>query len=135
MATEGSCFCGNLKISYTGDPALVGLCHCVDCRKISGSTHSFNVVVPAEAFKSTGPTKAIAKTADSGATITSYFCPDCGTTVWRETPTFGNNLVIKAGVLNDPKLHDSSKPVAELFASKRVAWQPAIEGAGQKEAM
>jgi hypothetical protein len=102
---------------------------------MSGSTHSFNNVVPGEAFTSSGSPKEFAKVADSGATITSFFCGDCGTTLWRESPSFGTSKVIKAGIMDDLNLQNASKPVAELFAPERAAWQPAMGGAAQKDAM
>ena len=51
------------------------LCHCADCRKMSGSIYSANVIIPDDGFKITsGKPKTISKKADSGNTITSYFC-------------------------------------------------------------
>jgi hypothetical protein len=48
------------------------LCHCADCRKISGGNYSNNIVVPSENFKVvSGTPKRISKTADSGKEITS----------------------------------------------------------------
>ena len=60
------------------------LCHCVDCRKITGSTYSTNLVVGGEGFTSSGNPKTFTKTADSGQPITSFFCGNCGSTLWRE---------------------------------------------------
>lgn len=55
------------------------LCHCSDCRKISGGNYSNNIVVPSQQFKLvSGAPKEITKTADSGKPITSCFCGDCG---------------------------------------------------------
>ena len=38
-------------MSYSGEPNAHVLCHCLDCRKISGSTYSNNIVVPEDNFK------------------------------------------------------------------------------------
>jgi hypothetical protein len=92
----GSCFCGNIKVEYSGEPVMTvcacqaalrvslywplyclltlaqALCHCSDCRKISGGNYSNNIVVPSENFKIlSGNPKQISKTADSGKEITS----------------------------------------------------------------
>ncbi|KAK5214856.1 hypothetical protein LTR47_012069, partial [Exophiala xenobiotica] len=86
----GSCFCDGVKIEYSGEPAMTALCHCADCRHISGGLYSHNIVVPSENFKVTkGTPRTISKTADSGKQITSCFCPDCGTTLFRYGDTFG----------------------------------------------
>ncbi|KAK5171664.1 hypothetical protein LTR04_000029 [Oleoguttula sp. CCFEE 6159] len=121
---SGSCFCGNVKISYSGEPA------------ISGSTYSTNILVPEDGFEVTsGSPKKFAKTADSKNTITSYFCGDCGSTLFRDGPTFPGMKVIKVGVIDDVKAMDEAKPGVELYAPTRVAWVPEIQGADQKDGM
>lgn len=115
---------------------LKALCHCLDCRKITGSAFSTNIIVDAEGFKVTkGTPKTFAKTADSGKTVTSYFCGDCGTTLWRETETYGNTKIIKAGTLDDDDVAlDNAKPVVELFVKHRVSWVPTVSGTEEKQA-
>lgn len=44
-------------------------------------------------------------------------------------------MVLKAGVLDDPKHPSENTPKAELFVPHRVAWIPAIDGAAQVDAM
>lgn len=62
------------------------LCHCTDCKKVSGSMFSTNLFVHSDAVKlESGNPKAFRKNADSGNVIVSFFCTDCGTTLWRET--------------------------------------------------
>lgn len=54
-----------------------------------------------------GSPKTISKTADSGKEITSEFCGDCGTTLFRWGDAFGGKdgmRIIKAGILDDGKL-------------------------------
>lgn len=122
---DGGCFCGATRIRYTGDIQAKALCHCTDCRKvrslpfysmlyttlnlsnncrkITGSTYSTNIIVPGDGFSVTaGKPKTISKKADSGSQITSHFCGDCGSTLFRDGPTFGDGKVIKVGVMDDP---------------------------------
>jgi len=135
----GSCFCGNIKIEYTGEPEMTALCHCTDCRKISGGNYSNNFIVASQNFKVTaGTPKTISKTADSGKEITSHFCGDCGTTLFRHGDTFGGidgMRIIKAGVLDDVDILHSTKPGAELFAPERIKWVSQMDEAGQLDAM
>ncbi|KAH7062560.1 Mss4-like protein [Macrophomina phaseolina] len=131
MAT-GSCFCGNIKISISGEPSLKATCHCLDCRKISGSTYSTNLVVPEDGFKLLqGTPKSISKTGDSGNTITSHFCGDCGTTLYRDGGIFPGSKIIKAGVLDDLDALNKAKPTTELYVKRRVEWVPEMPGAQQ----
>ncbi|OTB00915.1 hypothetical protein M426DRAFT_323907 [Hypoxylon sp. CI-4A] len=122
MAKQGSCFCGNVRISYEGEPVRKVLCHCLDCRKITGSTFSTNILVPGEGFTVTGTPKSISKIGDSGNQITSHFCGDCGSTLWRDGPSFGTNKVVKAGVLDDYNALNEAKPLGELFGHHKVEW-------------
>jgi hypothetical protein len=138
-------------------PLLQALCHCADCRKISGGNYSNNIVVPSENFKVlSGTPKQISKIADSGKEITSkfireapqvsrliarpfsgHFCSDCGTTLFRHGDSFGgiNGMrIIKAGILDDVNIINNTKPGAELFAPKRINWVTPLDGA-QLDAM
>ncbi|KAI3317751.1 Mss4-like protein [Xylariaceae sp. AK1471] len=133
---EGSCFCGKVRYSYEGEPVAKVLCHCTDCRKITGSTYSTNIIVSGAGFKIvTGTPKTISKTADSGREITSHFCGDCGSTLFRDGASFGDSKVIKVGTLDDADALDKAKPAVELFAAERVGWVGEITGAAQKTTM
>jgi hypothetical protein len=112
------------------------LCHCNDCKKITGSTYSTNFIVPGEGFSTSGNLKSIGKKgADTGNTVTSHFCPECGTTLFRDGATFGENKVVKVGVLDDTSLLNNAKPGVELYTPLRPQWVAAISGAGQKKNM
>lgn len=82
-----------------------------------------------------GKPKEISKKADTGKTITSHFCPDCGTTLFRTGESFLGAVIIKAGVLDDPNFQSGNVPEIELFAPQRVAWIPPIQGAAQLDGM
>jgi len=119
-------------MSYSGEPNAHVLCHCLDCRKISGSSYSNNVIVPEDNFKLvSGTPKTISKVADTGKNITSHFCGDCGTTLYRTGESFPNAVIIKAGVLDDSEWPNENVPKGELFAGERVKWTSAIDGAAQ----
>ncbi|KAJ9642248.1 hypothetical protein, variant [Exophiala oligosperma] len=135
----GSCFCKGINLEYTGEPAMTALCHCNDCRHISGGLYSHNIVVPSEQVKITkGAPKEISTTANSGKRMTNCFCPDCGTTLFRYGDTFGGRdglLVLKAGIMDDADVINNTKPGAELFAPRRIDWVEGIGGAAQVEEM
>jgi hypothetical protein len=99
--------------------------------QISGGAYSINVVVPEDGFEiKSGKPKSISKTADSGKGITSHFCGDCGTTLFRDGQNFAGMKIIKAGVLDDPSSLDSiAKPAVELFSNHRVGWIAKVDGA------
>ncbi|KAL1746747.1 Mss4-like protein [Schizophyllum fasciatum] len=135
MSNTGSCLCGALRYSFTGEPSAKGLCHCKDCRKISGSAFSMNAMFPADAVTLTaGAPKTYTVAGGSGKPITSFFCGECGSTVWRETPVFAGLRIVKAGTLDDPEaLERVAKPVVEMFAANRVGWMPVIKETDQRK--
>lgn len=141
-------------MSLTGEPNAKALCHCLDCRRISGATFSNNLIVPEDNFKlesgtwgppfsklykyltiSTGKPKEISKTADSGNKITSHFCPDCGTTLFRTGDSFPGAVVVKAGILDDTDFPNNNVPGAELYVGHRVQWNKEVDGAAQLPGM
>ena len=42
---EGGCLCGQVRYGFTGDPLLVGVCHCRNCQKQSGAPFSLVVSI------------------------------------------------------------------------------------------
>lgn len=102
---------------------------------MSGSAYSVNNVVSEEGFKVTGSPKVFTKTADSDKEIHSYFCGDCGSTLYRDGGAFPGMKVVKVGVMDGGNDLDEAKPVAELYGPSRPSWLPAISGADQKQGM
>ncbi|KAK7179984.1 hypothetical protein DPSP01_009848 [Paraphaeosphaeria sporulosa] len=136
MAQQGGCMCGNIRYSVEGEPVSKALCHCADCRKITGSTYSTNAIFPSKQFNLTrGTPKQHSKTADTGNKITSHFCGDCGSTLFRETSAFEGAKIVKIGTLDDANALSDLKPGVELFAKNRIPWVEAVAGAQQKDAM
>jgi hypothetical protein len=91
--------------------------------------------VPEDGFKLTsGTPKTISKTADGGNKITSHFCGDCGSTLYRDGASFPGLKIVKAGTVDGDVLTEA-KPGVELFASHRIGWVPEMDGAAQKNTM
>ncbi|PQE12884.1 hypothetical protein CJF30_00002763 [Rutstroemia sp. NJR-2017a BBW] len=133
---SGGCFCDKVRVNFSGEPAAHLLCHCLDCRKITGATYSNNILLPEEQFNlESGKPKTIAKKADSGNEITSHFCGDCGTTLYRTGDSFPGKVILKAGVLDDINWASEHVPKGELFVSERVKWMPAVSDADQMQGM
>ena len=82
-----------------------------------------------------GTPKTISKVADTGKNITSHFCGDCGTTLFRTGESFPGAVIIKAGVLDDAEWPSENVPKGELFAPERLSWLPELKGAPQMKAM
>jgi hypothetical protein len=85
---KGSCFCGAVELTVTGDPAAMGYCHCTSCRSWSAG--------PVSAFTLWSPASIkITKGADSIGTYNKTpvsfrkWCTKCGGHVMTDHPPFG----------------------------------------------
>jgi hypothetical protein len=87
------------------------------------------------AYTRTGTPKKISKVADTGKNITSHFCPDCGTTLFRTGESFPGKHLIKVGIFDDPEWPNKHIPTGELFVPERLAWLLPIKDAVQMDAM
>jgi len=92
MATNdqhsGSCFCGAVKFTVSGDPAGIGYCHCQSCRHWSaGPVNAFSLWPPS-ALK---VTQGADKIGTYNKTPISYrkWCTQCGGHLFTDHPTMG----------------------------------------------
>ena len=98
-----SCRCGQLKATVTGEPVRVSVCHCLDCKKRSGSAFAVQARWPAELVSIDGKSKTWVNIADSGNRIAFHFCPECGSDVHYEiSGKFDGLIAIPLGAFDDP---------------------------------
>jgi hypothetical protein len=85
---EGSCFCGAVEFTVTGDPAAMGYCHCESCRHWSaGPVNAFTLWKP-EAVKITKGANNIG-TYNKTPGSSRKWCKTCGGHVFTEHPGLG----------------------------------------------
>ena len=106
---EGGCLCGNVRIVASGEPYRVGLCHCLDCRKHTGSLFHASAIFPAEAVTVSGAAREYAG---------RWFCPRCGSSVFGRS---GDEIEVSLGALDSP---DRFVPTYELWSVRREDWLP-----------
>lgn len=70
---KGSCACGTIHFSTEARPEGASICHCSQCRKMSGHAWASSHV-PRDSLQIEGPVKwvALSKQAERG------ICPECG---------------------------------------------------------
>ena len=113
----GGCLCGQLRITATGQPYRVGLCHCLDCRKYHGSLFHASAMFPENAVTITGESRTYAGRS---------FCPTCGSSVFAIS---GDEVEVNLGCLDAA---DQLTPTYELWTIRREAWLPAFPLKGYK---
>ena len=98
-----SCRCGQLRATVTGEPVRVSVCHCLNCKKRSGSAFAVQARWPADQVTIEGRSKSFEKVADSGNRATFHFCPECGSDVHYDiNGKFDGQVAIPLGAFDDP---------------------------------
>ena len=115
----GSCLCGAVHYAATAAPVLVGVCHCRDCQKFTGSAFGFLVGVPHHAFELRGTVKSYSKPADSGRLIVRRFCLECGSSIAEEPGSRPDLVILNGGTLDDP---DSLTPAMQIYCDRELSW-------------
>jgi hypothetical protein len=115
----GGCLCGKVRYNASGDPAFVGICHCRDCQKFTGSAFAVVVGVPKPAFSLQGKVTTYSKTGDTGKTIERQFCPECGSSIADEASALAGVVMISSGTLDDPSW---VKPAMQIYCDSAQPW-------------
>jgi hypothetical protein len=103
MPLTGGCQCGAIRYELRGEPVALYVCHCTECRKQSASAFGISVIARSEDFVlKQGEALSWTRTADSGRTLTCYFCPACGSRVWHGERHPGDTISVKGGSLDEP---------------------------------
>ncbi|KAH7407392.1 DUF636 domain protein [Cadophora sp. MPI-SDFR-AT-0126] len=137
---NGSCLCGEVKYTFSGEPVMQAICHCVTCHKVSGSAYTTNVLVPSTSFTFTSGSsnmRSFSLPHASGMTITIHFCEKCGTKIYKEgtLDAFKGLFIVQAGTLDNGGGMglDDVDVKAELWVKERAKWLSATEGLGQMQ--
>ena len=84
MKIEGGCLCGKVRYSADAEPAFVGVCHCKNCQKGTGTAFAIVVAVQKPALNVQGTLQTFTDRGDSGKTTYRRFCPECGSALFDE---------------------------------------------------
>lgn len=99
---EGGCLCGAVRYRVLAAPLAVYNCHCRDCQRASGATHTMSMPISRDRVElMAGELVTYEKPADSGRVVRMRGCPRCGVRVWNEPPA-GDIVILKPGTLDDP---------------------------------
>ena len=109
----GGCACGQLTFAARGRPKRVGLCHCMTCRKTSGSAFNAYVRFPVDRVTISGEFKSWSATPDSKR----CFCPRCGSQVFDRDAE--DEIELKLGAFDRTNLF---RPTYEAWAKRRESW-------------
>lgn len=120
MVHTASCRCGQLTAECSGEPVRVSVCHCLDCKKRSGSAFAVQARWPAEQVRIEGKSKSWLHTADSGNRVSFHFCPECGSDVHYEIDgKFDGLIAIPLGAFDNPYF---AEPGYSVWEERKHDW-------------
>jgi hypothetical protein len=109
-----------LKATATGEPVRLSVCHCLNCKKRSGSAFAVQARWPADQVTIEGQSKTHVMVADSGNSATFHFCPDCGSDVYYENSgKFDGLIAIPLGAFDDPNF---GSPEYSVWEQRKQDW-------------
>jgi hypothetical protein len=121
----GRCLCGQIQYSANMDPTFVGVCHCKNCQRQTGTAFSVLVGVPKLAMSIQGKIKIFHDTGGSGQAVERNFCPECGSPIFTEAAVMPDVIFIKAGTLDDTSWLD---PKMHIYCDSKLQWSPIPDG-------
>lgn len=116
---SGGCQCGAVRYECGEGPIAAGHCQCTNCQKFTGTGHASNMMLPKDAFSVSGQVTRYEYTADSGNTMTRFFCTTCGSPVYGTGSGNPAAVMIRAGGLDDASIFEAN---FALFSDSALSW-------------
>jgi hypothetical protein len=102
----------------------VSVCHCLNCKKRSGSAFAVQARWPKAQVTIEGRSKTFVVVADSGNRATFHFCPECGSDVYYEIDgkfddKFDDLIAVPLGAFDDPFF---LQPAFSVWENRKHNW-------------
>lgn len=127
-ATQGSCLCGDVTFTVTGQPARWLQCHCSRCRRARSAAHGSNAFYPLSQFSwRTGRESVQNFRPPDAQRFATSFCIRCGggAPVERENVPF---VLVPAALFDaDP----GTLPEAHIHVASKASWYPITDALPQ----
>ena len=122
---EGGCLCGSVRYRVTGDPTWVGVCHCKQCQRWTGTAFFMAAYFLDTHVEVTGALKQYHYNSDESARWNRIeFCETCGTTITMTGATTPGERAITGGTFDDPDWLDFKKHIWTESAHHSVVIPP-----------
>ncbi|MEW7849014.1 GFA family protein [Massilia aurea] len=125
MTLSGGCFCGAVRFETDGAPFNSTLCHCADCRRVSGAPAVAWFSVPTNTLRWLAGQMQVRR---SSPQAVRGFCAACGTTLTYQNDSWPDEIDIATASLDDPNL---VPPLDHTFVRSRLDWLKLDDGLPQ----
>jgi len=118
ITLSGSCLCGEVNYTVTGEEQRFYHCHCQRCRKASGTGHASNLFVKGTLIWNSGEEQVATYKLPEAKRFTNTFCRECGARVPRFVEDYGVAFIPAGSLDDEPGL----RPQARIFLGSRARW-------------
>jgi len=115
---SGSCLCGAVHYTATGEAQRFYHCHCNRCRKASGTGHTSNLFLSGTLDWEGGEDQLINYKLPEAERFTNTFCRICGSRMPLFIDEYGVVFIPAGSLDEEPGL----TPQARIFTGSRTAW-------------
>jgi hypothetical protein len=116
---HASCSCGQLQVETSGEPIRISVCHCLACKRRSGSAFAVQARFPRANVVIRGRSSQYVLAGDSGQKAEFHFCPNCGATVHYHAEQSPDVVAIPVGAFADPAF---PPPVYSVYEERQHKW-------------
>ncbi|MGD9478665.1 GFA family protein [Shinella sp. G-2] len=119
MARIASCVCGSLRVTCSGEPSKISLCHCLACQRRTGSSYGVAAFFARHDVRVEGSSTCYSRQSDKGFPVDFHFCPECGSTVYWEPQRMPDLIAVGIGSFADPSF---PAPTQTVYGEYRHTW-------------
>jgi hypothetical protein len=120
MTRVATCGCGAVRAECEGEPVRVSVCHCLNCKRRSGSAFAAQVRWPEAQVALSGTTRSWQKSGDEGSVATFHFCTECGSTIAYTLDAQPGLIAIPLGAFADPDF--MPWPEYSVYEGRKHGW-------------
>ncbi|KAJ5191102.1 uncharacterized protein N7498_010087 [Penicillium cinerascens] len=139
---KGSCLCQRVQYEVTGPPKMRLLCHCDNCRKVTGSTFMANALYRKDQLRIISGEDVLKvyedSNTESGNTTSRKFCSNCSSPLFTSRdsdPSAAEVVAITSGTMDLGPSRENWAPQAEVYCKNRREWIVPVEGTVRSEVM
>lgn len=115
----GTCSCGEIEFTATGEPMNAVFCYCTECQQDTGTDKWFGLWFATEDLTFTkGKPQTFTRQGSTGNPVHKKFCGSCGTAVCSEI-TAANFYTVAASALKD---NNRFTPQMAIFTASAPDW-------------
>lgn len=118
VVMTGSCLCGAVRYEVNGELGPIAFCHCVMCRKASGTAFATNASVERSAFRLLSGAEMVQRY-ESSPGRWRCFCRTCGSPLFKEATEMPDHVRIRLGSLDDDP---GARPALHFAVDFKAPW-------------